>query len=63
MSPWSGVATAIVTLDENGREDIKGVVNVPIVEDKLGREAVRGSDQESDGCVYNTTLNQRRGWR
>ena len=45
MSPWSGVATAIVTLDENGREDIKGVVNVPIVDDRLGREAVRGSDQ------------------
>ena len=31
---WGG--DFIVTLDEHGREDIKGVVNVPIVDDKFG---------------------------
>ena len=54
---WGG-DLAIATLDEHGREDIKGVVNVPIVEDKLGREAVRCSDQELTAAMYNTTLNQ-----
>ncbi len=47
---WGG-DFAIVTLDEHGREDVKGVVNVPLVDDRFGREAVRGSDQESDGFV------------
>jgi iron complex outermembrane receptor protein len=44
-----------VTLDENGREDVKGVVNVPIVEDKLGVKLF-GAQVKSDGFVYNTTL-------
>ena len=52
---WGG--DAIVTLDENGREDIKGVVNVPIVDDRLGLKLF-GAQIKSDGFVYNTTLNK-----
>ncbi len=52
---WGG--DAIVTLDENGREDIKGVVNVPIVDDRLGVKLF-GAQIKSDGYVYNTTLNE-----
>ena len=52
---WGG--DAIVTLDENGREDIKGVVNVPIVDDRLGLKLF-GAQIKSDGYVYNTTLNK-----
>jgi iron complex outermembrane receptor protein len=52
---WGG--DFIVTLDENGREDVKGVVNVPIVEDKLGIKLF-GAQVKSDGFVYNTTLEE-----
>jgi len=52
---WGG--DFIVTLDENGREDVKGVVNVPIVEDKLGIKLF-GAQIKSDGFVYNTTLEE-----
>jgi iron complex outermembrane receptor protein len=52
---WGG--DAIVTLDEHGREDIKGVVNVPIVDDKFGVKLF-GAQVKSDGFVYNTTLNE-----
>jgi iron complex outermembrane receptor protein len=52
---WGG--DAVVTLDEHGREDIKGVVNVPIVDDKFGVKLF-GAQVKSDGFVYNTTLNE-----
>ena len=52
---WGG--DFIVTLDEHGREDVKGVVNVPIVEDKLGVKLF-GAQIKSDGFVYNTTLEE-----
>ena len=52
---WGG--DAIVTLDEHGREDIKGVVNVPIVTDKFGVKLF-GAQVKSDGFVYNTTLDE-----
>ena len=52
---WGG--DFIVTLDENGREDVKGVVNVPLIEDKLGVKLF-GAQVKSDGFVYNTTLNE-----
>jgi len=52
---WGG--DFIVTLDEHGREDVKGVVNVPIVEDKLGIKLF-GAQIKSDGFVYNTTLEE-----
>jgi iron complex outermembrane receptor protein len=51
---WGGDFS--VTLDEHGREDIKGVVNVPIIEDKLGVKLF-GAQIESDGYVENTTIN------
>jgi len=52
---WGG--DFIVTLDEHGREDVKGVVNVPIVEDKLGIKLF-GAQVKSDGYMYNTTLDE-----
>ena len=52
---WGG--DLIVTLDEHGREDIKGVVNVPIVDDKFGVKLF-GAQVKSDGFVYNTTLEE-----
>ena len=52
---WGG--DFIVTLDEHGREDIKGVVNVPIVDDKFGVKLF-GAQVKSDGFVYNTTLEE-----
>ena len=52
---WGG--DFIVTLDEHGREDVKGVVNVPIIEDKLGVKLF-GAQIKSDGFVYNTTLEE-----
>ena len=52
---WGG--DFIVTLDEHGREDIKGVVNVPIVDDKFGVKLF-GAQVKSDGFVYNTTLQE-----
>ena len=52
---WGG--DLIVTLDEHGREDIKGVVNVTIVDDKFGVKLF-GAQVKSDGFVYNTTLEE-----
>jgi iron complex outermembrane receptor protein len=52
---WGG--DFIVTLDEYGREDVKGVVNVPIIDEKLGLKLF-GAQVKSDGFVYNTTLNE-----
>ena len=52
---WGG--DFIVTLDEHGREDIKGVVNVPIVDNKFGVKLF-GAQVKSDGFVYNTTLEE-----
>ncbi|MEM8496705.1 MAG: TonB-dependent receptor [Pseudomonadota bacterium] len=52
---WGGDFS--VTLDEHGREDVKGVVNVPIVEDQLGVKLF-AAQVKSDGFVRNTTLNQ-----
>ncbi|MFT6955381.1 MAG: iron complex outermembrane receptor protein [Halieaceae bacterium] len=45
------------TFDENGREDFKGVVNVPIIDEKLGVKLF-GAQIKSDGFVKNTTLNE-----
>ncbi|MFK8021989.1 MAG: TonB-dependent receptor [Pseudomonadales bacterium] len=52
---WGGDFS--VTLDEFGREDVKAVVNVPIIEDQLGVKLF-AAQIKSDGFVYNTTLNQ-----
>ena len=52
---WGG--DFIVTLDEHGREDVKGVVNIPIIDEKLGVKLF-GAQIKSDGFVYNTTLNE-----
>ena len=52
---WGG--DFLVTLDEHGREDIKGVVNVPIDDDKFGVKLF-GAQVKSDGFVYNTTLEE-----
>ena len=45
------------TFDEHGREDLKAVVNVPIIDDKLGVKLF-GAQIKSDGWVKNTTLNK-----
>jgi iron complex outermembrane receptor protein len=52
---WSGDFS--VTAGEDGREDYKGVLNVPIIEDKLGVKLF-GYDINSDGYIENTTLNE-----
>jgi iron complex outermembrane recepter protein len=52
---WGGDVS--LTLDEQGREDIKGVVNIPIIEEKLGLKLF-GAQIKSDGFVKNTTLDQ-----
>ena len=44
-----------LTLDNNGREDIKAVVNLPLIEDQLGIKLFAASIQ-SDGFVRNTTI-------
>jgi len=44
-----------LTLDNNGREDIKAVVNVPLIGDQLGVKLF-GASIQSDGFVRNTTL-------
>ncbi len=45
------------TFDEHGREDLKAVVNVPIIDEKLGVKLF-GAQIKSDGFVKNTTLNE-----
>lgn len=52
---WGADVSA--TFDENGREDLKAVVNVPIIEDQLGVKLF-GAQIKSDGFVKNVTLNQ-----
>jgi len=52
---WGGDFS--VAVDEHGREDVKGVVNVPIIDDQLGIKLF-GAQIKSDGWMYNTTLNQ-----
>ena len=46
-----------VTMDGNGREDVKAVVNLPIVADELGIKLF-AAQVKSDGFVYNTTLQE-----
>ncbi|MBT6332796.1 MAG: TonB-dependent receptor [Halieaceae bacterium] len=52
---WGGDFS--VAVDEHGREDVKGVVNVPLIDDKLGVKLF-GAQIKSDGWVYNTTRNE-----
>ena len=46
-----------LTFDNNGREDVKAVVNLPLVEDQLGIKLFAASIQ-SDGFVRNTTIDK-----
>jgi len=48
---------ASVTLGEDGREDYKAVVNIPIIEDKLGLKLF-ANDLNSDGYMRNVTLGE-----
>ena len=50
---WGGDIS--LTVDEYGREDVKAVVNVPLIEDKLGIKLF-GAQIKNDGWVYNRTL-------
>jgi len=50
---WGGDGS--VTLGDDGREDFKGVVNVPIIEDKLGVKLF-ANQIKSDGWIENTTI-------
>lgn len=52
---WGGDFS--ITLDEHGREDVKGVLNVPIIEEELGVKLF-AAQIKSDGFVRNTTLGQ-----
>ena len=52
---WGGDVS--MAFDEHGREDIKGVVNVPLIEDTLGIKLF-GAQIKSDGWMYNTTLQE-----
>ena len=52
---WGGDFS--MAFDEHGREDIKGVVNVPLIEDTLGIKLF-GAQIKSDGWMYNTTLQE-----
>jgi iron complex outermembrane receptor protein len=52
---WGG--TASVTLGDDGREDFKGVLNVPLIEDQLGVKLF-ANQIKSDGWVKNTTINE-----
>jgi iron complex outermembrane receptor protein len=52
---WGGDFS--ITTDEYGREDLKAVVNVPVVDDKFGVKLF-GAQVKSDGYVYNTTLKE-----
>lgn len=48
---------ASVTIGERGRQDFKGVLNLPVVEDKLGIKLF-GSSIQDDGFVRNVTLGE-----
>jgi iron complex outermembrane receptor protein len=50
---WGGDVS--LTVDEYGREDVKAVVNVPLIDDKLGIKLF-GAQIKNDGWVYNRTL-------
>ncbi|MEE4190775.1 MAG: TonB-dependent receptor plug domain-containing protein, partial [Halieaceae bacterium] len=50
---WGG--EAILTAGDQGREDFRGVLNVPIIEDELGVRLF-GASINSDGWVDNTTI-------
>ena len=52
---WGGDAS--VTLGDDGREDIKGVLNVPLIDEKLGVKLF-ANQIKSDGWVKNTTINE-----
>ncbi|MCX2980448.1 TonB-dependent receptor [Halieaceae bacterium IMCC14734] len=52
---WGGDVS--VTLGDDGREDIKGVLNIPIIEDKLGVK-VFANQIKSDGWVRNVTIGE-----
>lgn len=52
---WGGDIS--VAFDEHGREDVKAVVNVPLMEDTLGVKLF-AAQIKNDGFVRNTTLNQ-----
>lgn len=51
---WGGDFSA--TVGEDGREDFKGVLNVPVIDDKLGVKLF-GNSINSDGAIKNKTLN------
>jgi iron complex outermembrane receptor protein len=51
---WGGDVSA--TLGDDGREDFKGVLNVPLIEDKLGVKLF-ANQIKSDGWIENTSLN------
>lgn len=51
---WGGDFS--VTLGDDGREDVKGVLNVPLIEDKLGVKLF-ANQIKSDGWIKNTTIN------
>lgn len=46
-----------VTFDNNGREDIKAVVNLPVISDQLGVKLF-GAQIKSDGFTKNTTIDR-----
>ena len=50
-------ADVSMAVDGNGRQDIKAVVNLPVIEDKLGIKLF-GAQIKSDGFVYNSTLDE-----
>lgn len=52
---WGG--TASVTLGDDGREDFKGVLNVPIIKEELGVK-IFANQIKSDGWIENTTTGQ-----
>ncbi|MBT3897137.1 TonB-dependent receptor [Pseudomonadales bacterium] len=46
-----------LTAGQNGRQDIKAVVNLPVIDDKLGVKLFAANIQ-SDGFVWNSTLDE-----
>ncbi len=52
---WGGDFSA--TLGDDGREDFKGVLNMPVVKDKLGLKLF-GASIKSDGWIKNTTIDE-----
>jgi iron complex outermembrane receptor protein len=52
---WGGNGS--VTVGDDGRQDFKGVLNVPLIDDKLGVKLF-ANQIESDGWVKNTTTRE-----